>query len=138
MSHTDIRHMNYQNELENGVLVGSHCQVCDIFSIPPRKICPVCHSEQNEVVQFSGKGELVAYSLIGVPPVMMAENGFSADHPYYVGIVELAEGVQVSAQIMEANTNEPGKIHIGTKLMMTTTRRKNGEKETAYLAFKAE
>lgn len=122
--------------LESGELIGSKCLDCGEFSIPQREICPLCHSHDIEIETFSGKGKLVAYTVISVPPVMMAEAGYDSKNPYCVGIVELIEGPRISAQILEMDLAHPESIKIGTDLEMTTIQREEDGVQKSYLAFK--
>lgn len=121
--------------LENKELIGAKCQDCGSYVIPQRQICPKCHSNHMEIVTFSGKGKLVAYTVVYVPPTNMAEAGYSAKNPYCSGVVELVEGPRISAQILDVNLMNPENIKIGTPLNMTTIMRGEGEKQIAYLAF---
>ena len=123
--------------LENDDLIGSQCLECGRHTIPQRQICPQCHSENTQIVSFSGVGKLVAYTVIFVPPVRMAEEGYSAKNPYCVGIVELEEGNRVSAQILDVDLLNPEKIEIGTPMEMATITRGEGEIQKTFLAFKS-
>lgn len=124
--------------LEQGDLIGSHCQDCGTHIVPQRRICPKCHSENTEIISYDGSGKLVAYTVVFVPSVRMAEEGYSAKNPYCVGIVELAAGPRVSAQIIDVDLDHPEKIVIGTPLKMTTITRGEGEDQSTFLAFKPE
>ncbi len=92
MSEFALFNKEFFRALQAGELIGSKCLDCDEVSIPQREICPVCHSHEIEIENFSGKGELVAYTVISVPPVKMAEAGYDSKNPYCVGIVQLVEG----------------------------------------------
>ena len=138
MSEYTMNSKDFYKALEKGDLIGSRCQDCGSFTIPQRQICPKCHSENIEIISYSGSGELVAYTVIFVPPVNMADAGYSAKNPYCVGIVELEEGPRVSAQILDVDLEHPEKIKIGTPLEMTTITRGEGEGQAAFLAFKPE
>ena len=136
MSQYTMNSKDFYKALEEGDLIGSRCQDCGSFTVPQRQICPKCHSENSEIIAFSGSGELVAYTVIFVPPVKMADAGYSAKNPYCVGIVELEEGPRVSAQILDVDLEHPDKIEIGTSLEMTTITRGEGEEQATFLAFK--
>ena len=127
---------DFYKALSAGELIGSRCTECGAVSVPQRQICPKCNSTNCEIITLSGKGKLAAFTVISVPPVMMAKAGYDARNPYCVGIVELDEGARVSAQILEVNMSEPEKIEIGVPLSMTTITRGEGEAEETFLAFK--
>jgi len=126
----------FYEALNTSELIGSRCQDCGSYAVPQRRICPKCHSENVEVVRYSGQGKLVAYTVIFVPPVMMAETGYDAKNPYCVGIVELDEGPRISAQILEVDMDQPENILIGTEMIMDTITRADGENKETFLAFK--
>lgn len=126
---------DFYTALGQGKLIGSRCHECGKNSVPQRKICPQCHSENAEIIEFSGNGKLVAYTVIFVPPVKMAAAGYSAKNPYCVGIVELPEGPRVSAQILNVNLENPENIQIGTSLRMATIKVGHAEEEETLLAF---
>lgn len=122
--------------LTDGKLIGSKCKQCGAVSVPQRQICPKCHSIDSEIIALTGKGKLVAFTVISVPPVMMANAGYDAKNPYCVGIVELDEGARVSAQILDVNMSAPEEIKVGMPLSMTTINRGEGEAQETFLAFK--
>lgn len=126
----------FYSALNCGDLIGSHCKDCGTNALPQRYICPTCHSENCEIMSYSGKGELVAYTVIFVPPVMMAKAGYDAKNPYCVGIVELEEGPRISAQILDVDLDHPENIMIGTELLMSTVTRGENENQETFLAFK--
>jgi uncharacterized OB-fold protein len=127
---------DFYKALDENLLIGSECQECGSFSIPQRQICPSCQSENSKIYNYSGNGKLVAYTVISVPPVNMAEAGYNNKNPYCSGIVELAEGPRISAQIIDVDVLNPESIQIGTKMVMTTISRQEEEREIKYLAFK--
>lgn len=136
MSEFALFNKEFFRALEAGELIGSKCLDCGEVSIPQREICPVCYSHKIEVEAFSGKGKLVAYTVISVPPVKMAEAGYDSKNPYCVGIVELVEGPRISAQILDVDLTHPELIEIGMDLQMTTIQREEGGVQKTYLAFK--
>lgn len=138
MSEYTMNSKQFYKALEDGKLIGSHCSKCGSFIIPQRQICPKCHGDQSKIVNFSGNGKLVAFTVISVPPVMMAEAGYDAKNPYCSGIVELAEGPRISAQILDVDVKNPETIKIGIPLKMTTITRGSEENKAVFLAFKPE
>jgi uncharacterized OB-fold protein len=138
MSEFSMNSKDFYKALNEKKLIGSKCRRCGSIVIPQRKICPECQSDQTEIISFSGKGKLAAYTVIFVPPVRMAEAGYGSKNPYCVGVVELAEGPRVSAQILDVDVTHPENIDIGMPLTMTTISRVEGEQENTYLGFKPE
>lgn len=136
MGNSTMNCKDFYTALEDERLLGSRCQECGELTIPARLICPNCHSNQIEAYSYSGKGKLVAFTVIFVPPVLMAEAGYDAKNPYCSGIVELSEGPRISAQILDVDMKQPENIRIGTPMMMTTITRGAEEQQKTYLAFK--
>jgi uncharacterized protein len=127
---------DFYKALETQRLIGSHCQDCGFLAAPQRQICPNCLGSKTEVVNLSGTGKLMAFTVIYVPSLMMAQAGYNAKNPYCVGVVELVEGPRISAQILDMDLSKPESIQIGTELEMTTIKRGDAEKQKTYLAFK--
>lgn len=117
-------------------LIGSKCGVCGHVSVPQRYICPVCHAQKSELVEFSGKGELTTYTVIYVPATEMVEAGYNAKNPYLTGIITLAEGPRVSAQVVDVDLSDPAAIKIGMPVVMTPFERGPEDAKRKVLAFK--
>ena len=135
MSDCNLESKSFFQALEQDTLIGSRCLNCGHLSIPQRTICRVCHSDQAEMVEFSGHGRLAAFTVIYVPPTEMAEAGFDAKNPYCVGIVTLEEGPRVSAQIVNVDLADPSKIKIGMPVRNTIFERGPDDKRKKVLAF---
>ena len=127
---------DFYKALKAQLLIGSHCQDCGYLAAPQRQICPNCLGSKTEVVNLSGAGKLMAFTVIYVPSLMMAQAGYHAKNPYCVGIVELVDGPKISAQILDMDLSKPESIEIGTELTMTTIQRGDAENQKTYLAFK--
>lgn len=118
-------------------LMASRCEKCGGLYVPPRAICPKCHSEELEWVETSGKGKLSAFTVIYSGPTFMVDQGFDRKRPYISGIVELEEGTRISARITGMDPNKPAEIKIGTSLNVDFVEFGEGETKKTYLAFKA-
>lgn len=79
---------------------------------------------------------MVAYTVISIPPVAMVKAGYDSKNPYCVGIVELAEGPRISAQILDVDLDQPENILIGEEMSMATITRGDDGTEKTFLAFK--
>jgi uncharacterized OB-fold protein len=117
-------------------LMASRCTKCGGLYVPPRAICPKCQSEELEWVETSGKGKLAAFTVIWSGPTFMIEQGFDRKNPYVSGIVELDEGVRISARITELDVSKPAEIKIGTPLNVDFVKFGEGEVRKTYLAFR--
>ncbi|NYZ79095.1 Zn-ribbon domain-containing OB-fold protein [Candidatus Micrarchaeota archaeon] len=92
-------------------LIGSECENCKTNYFPVRKMCPKCRRKgKMREVKFSGKGKVYSYTVIYSPPT-----GFELDAPYAMGIIELAEGPKLTAQIVDS---DPKDVKIGTPVEM--------------------
>lgn len=136
MADFSLNSSDFYKALETEQLIGSHCLDCGAMVTPQRHICPQCLGSHTEVVTFSGKGTLLAYTVIFVPSLMMAQAGYDAKNPYCVGVVALEEGPNISAQILDVDVSHPESIKIGSPLKMTTIKRGGEDSSKSYLAFK--
>ena len=135
MATIDFTASVFYQSLGEGSLVGSRCQACQALHLPPRSMCPACYGEEMEPVTMSGEGELLAFTTVHIAPTAMIEAGYGRDHPYCVGIVKLAEGPAISAQIVGVDPTKPEQIEIGMRLRATFLQRGEGEGARTYLAF---
>ncbi|MFH1639981.1 MAG: OB-fold domain-containing protein [Chloroflexota bacterium] len=133
----DFYRAAYRQFLVRKKLIGSRCRGCGALYLPPRPICPECHAGEMELLAMKGTGKLVAYTVIAVPPPLMIEEGFDQENRYCCGVVELEEGVRVTARILGVDVAHPETISIGTPLAVEYQIRLHGGKERAFLAFRA-
>lgn len=83
-----------------------HCTACGRNHFYPRHYCPYCWSEACEWQAASGKGRIYSYTVIhhnDVPP-------FKDMLPYIVVLIDLDEGVRVTANLVECT---PDVVHVG-------------------------
>lgn len=116
-------------------LMGSRCRSCGALHVPPRPLCPACYSQEMRWEELGGRGKLVAFTTIHIAPTAMIEAGYSRDNPYCTGIVRLAEGPAISAQILGVDPTKLEEIEIGMPLRVAFVRRGEGEAQRTYLAF---
>jgi scaffold protein (connect acetoacetyl-CoA thiolase and HMG-CoA synthase) len=93
-------------------LEGQRCKDCGAVQFPPRSACGACRSKETEPYRFSGRGTVFSFA-----EVAQAPKGFSA--PYMVALVELEEGVRVTAQLTDV---DPDEVEIGMPVEMVTRR----------------
>lgn len=125
----------YLNEKK---LMGSHCTACDKDFLPPRAICPKCYGDQLKWIEFNGKAKLAAFTSIYIAPTAMIEAGYGRDNPYLAGIVELDEGVKISAQILGLDACKAEEVKIGAPLKVEFVERGEGDAKKTALAFRVE
>ncbi len=89
-------------------LIGTTCKTCKQVFFPPKTLCPDCRRKGViEDFKFSGRGEIISYTIIHAPP-----DGFEKYSPYAIGLIKLAEGSTVSGQLV----GDSSKIDIGKKV----------------------
>lgn len=81
---------------EAGRLILQHCGACDRSVYYPRAICPHCWSDALTWQDASGQGRLKSFSQIWKP----GHPGWIPVTPYFVGLVELAEGPTMLSHIL--------------------------------------
>ncbi len=76
---------DYEDGLRQGKLLGLKCKDCGAVTCPPMIVCQRCGSINLEPTELSGKGELMTYTVIKIPP-----EGYEA--PYIVCLAKTDEG----------------------------------------------
>ena len=77
-------------------LEANKCKKCDTKYFPPRQICPECKSRDMESTKIADTGRILTYTIIRIPPKQFVDQA-----PYAMGIVELDDGVRLTAQIVD-------------------------------------
>jgi uncharacterized OB-fold protein len=67
----------------------------------------------------------------------MNEQGFDRHNPYLTGIIELEEGVRISARLLGFENLQPNEIKIGTPLAFEKLTTGDGDDQRVQLAFRA-
>ena len=114
MADRPFNDFGFQQFLQEEVLMGSQCTVCDALFVPPRTVCTHCYNWELKWSPLKGTGRLVAFSCIALGPPWMVDQGFDREHPYCAGVVQLDEGPRIVARIDEMDAERPENIKIGT------------------------
>lgn len=85
----------YYEALRRGELIVQHCKACDRNIMYPRHLCPFCYTDDLSWIPVSGRGVLHSFAVTRVGP----PKGFEDDVPYAVGVVKLAEDVQLLGRL---------------------------------------
>ena len=93
-------------------LQGQRCTSCNAVQFPPRSACRICRERSLEPHALSGRGTVYSHA-----EVAQAPRGFAA--PYLVALVQLEEGLLVTAQLTDL---EPEDAVIGLPVEMVTRR----------------
>ena len=129
---------SFEQYLNEKKLMGSHCPNCDESFLPPRAICSHCFEDNLNWIEFNGKAILVAFTSIYIAPTAMVEAGYGRNKPYLAGVVELDEGVKISAQILGVDASKPEEVEIGTPLKAEFVERGEGDSKKIALAFRVD
>ena len=93
-------------------LEGQRCGACGAVQFPSRAACSACRSSEIAPYRFSGRGTIFSFAEVAQTP-----RGFSG--PYLVALIELEEGVRVTAQLTDVDADE---VEIGMPVEMVTRR----------------
>lgn len=125
----------FRSFLARHQLMAARCQACGALYLPPRPLCPDCFGMDMIWEPLSGQGELAAFTTVYIAPTAMIEAGYGRDNPYVAGIVQLAEGPSISAQILGMHACQPDQTAIGTSLRAVYVERGEGDAQRTFLAF---
>lgn len=89
-------------------LMGTRCLGCGKLYCPPRAVCSRCLSDEVEWVELEGKGEVVTFTIISVPPT-----GFEEPAPYTVAIVRLDDGPKLTGLLTGV---PPEEVKVGMRV----------------------
>jgi len=123
--------------LAESKLMAARCRKCGARHLPPRAICPACGHDEMEWIETGGKGRLAGFTIVYVAPTFMIQQGYGRENPYVTGVVELEEGVRISARITGLDPSDPGSIRVGTPLQVEFLPVGEGEARRVFLAFRA-
>ena len=135
MEERSFNDISFEAFLKEEKLMGSKCKSCGKLFVPPRPICIDCSATDMEWVEVKGDGKLSAFTCIAVGPPAMKEEGYTRDHPYCTGVVELEEGPRVAARIEDIDTSNPESIKVGMPLKVKFLHRGEGDRSRTVLAF---
>jgi len=118
----------YLQNIQDGQFKAYKCVDCGMVIAPPSGSCYGCGSSNMEWTEVSGKGKLVSFTVIHIAP-----DEFVEETPYYIAIVELAEGTRVSARLLGYDPLKPEEVKLGSDVKMEFETIESGKK---YLAFR--
>ena len=133
MNKAEFTCAEFYHALNEKKLMGTRCKECHTLHLPPRRICPNCHSTSVEWFPMKGEGKLATFTTVAVGTTPMAARGYDRDHHYCCGIVALDEGPRISAHIVGIDSQKPESIKVGTRLKMEPP---DGSYEPPVLIFR--
>ena len=78
------------------MLLFQKCRNCGGVRWPPSIICPVCYSQDTEVIEASGRGRIYTYAIYH----QVYHQGFRDEVPYVTAVIELEEGPHFLSNII--------------------------------------
>ncbi|MFN8634954.1 MAG: Zn-ribbon domain-containing OB-fold protein [Chloroflexota bacterium] len=84
------------------------CGGCSTYVYYPRSVCPGCGSDDLSWTAVSGRGTVHAFAI----PHRHPNRVFTADGPYVVALVELAEGAKIMSNLVDVDPT-PDAIKVG-------------------------
>jgi uncharacterized OB-fold protein len=93
----DARSRVFFEAAVEGRLLIQRCRSCSSYQFYPRAHCTRCFATDPEWVEASGRGTLHTFSIVRRTP----NPEFSADCPYVFAIVDLEEGVRLTANLVD-------------------------------------
>ncbi|MDR2700158.1 MAG: Zn-ribbon domain-containing OB-fold protein [Nitrososphaerota archaeon] len=82
--------------LSQNKLMAGKCLKCGKSHLPPRPLCDNCYGTQFGWVQILNEGKLLTYTVIHIAPTQ-----FQGLTPYTIGILQLADGLQLPGVIQD-------------------------------------
>ena len=107
----------YWEAANRGVLAIQHCAACERYVHPPEALCPHCQTPDMTFREVSGRARVYTHTIVRDN----VTQGFAADEPYVIGIVELAEQERL---VLVANVVgvAPEDVRVGMPLRVTFER----------------
>ena len=125
----DPKRLKLTNESgTKGVLLGLRCRDCGITVFGPGTFCQHCTSDDLDPVEFGAHGTLYSYTVVRVPPA-----GWPGPVPYLLGQVELPEGPQVLAEVVDCVESD---LKIGMEVELALRAVQDGESGPEKVVYK--
>jgi uncharacterized OB-fold protein len=96
----------YWTALKNREIRIQRCQDCQALIFYPREICPHCSGMNFTWEKLSGLGCVYSFTIVRRPSIP----AFASVAPYILAIVELAEGIRMTSNIVNCGLKD---IRIG-------------------------
>jgi uncharacterized protein len=103
----------YLTALSENKLLGLKCRDCGFVTAPPRFACRKCGGQNADIVELSGKGTIVTFTVVHIPPANR-----QGQPPYPVIMVELDEGPWIMGDIKGVDPNNATLDLIGKRVTM--------------------
>lgn len=101
----------YNKALKKDKLMGLKCKDCGTVTCPPMMVCANCASTNHEIVQLSGKGKIVTFTVVNV-----TSDGRENEVPYTIAMVELDEGPWIMGNLVDMDPRKVTMDVIGKRV----------------------
>jgi len=101
----------YNKALKKDKLLGLKCNDCGTVTCPPMMVCSNCASTNHEIVQLSGKGKIVTFTVVNV-----TSEGRENEVPYTIAMVELDEGPWIMGNLVDIDPRKVTMDVIGKRV----------------------
>ena len=118
------------DDSSEGTLVGFRCNECSTTVFGPAVFCQSCTSTDLEAVDLGAKGTLFSYTIVRIPPA-----GWPGEVPYGLGQVELPQGPQVLAEVVDCEHDDL-KIGMAVELTLQAVPAENGRPDKAVYKWR--
>ena len=118
------------DDSSEGTLVGFRCNECSTIVFGPAVFCQSCTSTDLEAVDLGAKGTLFSYTIVRIPPA-----GWPGEVPYVLGQVELPQGPQVLAEVVDCE-HDALKIGMAVELTLQAVPAENGRPDKAVYKWR--
>jgi len=98
--------------LEQSRIMTTRCKKCNNISFPPKLDCAACRASDMEWVELNEPGKLITFTT-----VMYGPAGFESQVPYTVGVIHLADEVNILGIIDKNIPTEEIKVGIELKVV---------------------
>jgi len=117
---------SWRQQPTNLRLIGSSCPSCGALDFPERIRCAKCGASGLVNHRYSGRGEIVTFTL-----VLESPRGFADQVPYLAALVRLEEGPLVASMLTDL---DPEDARVGMPVEMVT-RRISADGETGPIMY---
>jgi uncharacterized OB-fold protein len=101
-------------------ILGLKCSKCNKVYIPPRKVCPVCFTDNTEWKELSGEGTLVTYTVIRKQLAALPKD---VKLPVICGLIKLDGADNAILHYLEGVKPEDVKIGMRLKVQFADQRK---------------
>lgn len=116
--------------VEPPVLLAGRCEACGTLRFPPADVCPACQATGCKPVPLSPTGTVFTFTVVHAAPP-----GYLGETPYAYGVVELPEGLRVTATLL---SDELERISIGDACRFELLTLARGEAPLLSYAYRVE